>query len=191
MTAPGVIDEANSIAAAESPAQRHSTLVDGVNVLGSLSPSRAADFISCPLLFRFRTIDRLPESPSPDATRGTVIHKVLEDLFDLAATDRTPETAATMVEPAWEAILSERPEMAEMFGDEGEETVRWLASCQRVLKRYFDLEDPRRLEPADRELYVETLTEGKLLLRGFIDRVDVAPDGRIRIVEGRALPGDR
>ena len=34
---------------------------------GSLSPSRAADFLSCPLMFRFRTVDRLPEPSSPDA----------------------------------------------------------------------------------------------------------------------------
>ena len=52
-----------------------------------------------------------------------------------------------------------------------------------MLDRYFDLEDPRRLEPADRELYVEALLDSKLLLRGFVDRVDVAPDGRIRVVD--------
>ena len=52
---------------------------------GALSPSRAGDFMSCPLLYRFRTIDRLPEPFSPDAVRGTVVHKVLEDLFDLPA----------------------------------------------------------------------------------------------------------
>jgi putative RecB family exonuclease len=51
---------------------------------------------------------------------------------------------------------------------------------------------PRRLEPAERELYVETLLDSKLLLRGFIDRLDVAPTGEIRVVDyktGRA-PGD-
>ena len=67
--------------------------------LGSLSPSRAGDFMTCPLLYRFRTIDRLPEPPSPDAVRGTVVHKVLEDLFDLPAAERTPERAADMLRP--------------------------------------------------------------------------------------------
>ncbi|MGH3335969.1 MAG: PD-(D/E)XK nuclease family protein, partial [Nocardioides sp.] len=61
-----------------SPAERVSTAVDGVEVLGALSPSRAGDFMSCPLLYRFRTIDRLPEPSSPDAVRGSLIHKVLE-----------------------------------------------------------------------------------------------------------------
>lgn len=168
----------------ESPATRVSTPVDGVDVLGALSPSRASDFMTCPLLYRFRTIDKLPEPFSPDAVRGTVIHKVLEELFDLPATARTPRRAAEMLEPAWDALVEQEPALREMFEDtEGREVTSWLARCQEVLTRYFSLEDPSRLEPAERELYVETLLDSKLLLRGFVDRVDVAPDGSIRVVD--------
>jgi putative RecB family exonuclease len=166
-----------------SPAERVSTPVDGVDVLGALSPSRAGDFMTCPLMYRYRTIDRLPEAPSPDASRGTLVHKVLEDLFDLPAPERTPERAADMLAPAWDAILEVEPALAEMFGDDGPDVAAWMASCRTVLERYFDLEDPRRLEPAERELYVESLLESRLLLRGFVDRIDVAPDGRIRITD--------
>lgn len=172
-----------TIPTADSPAERVSTPVDGVEVLGALSPSRAGDFMACPLMYRFRTIDRLPEEPSPDAVRGTVVHKVLEDLFDLPAAGRTPEAADDMLEPTWEALLQAEPALAGMFGDEGPDQAAWLSSCRTVLGRYFDLEDPRRLEPADRELYVEALLDSRLLLRGFVDRVDVAPDGRIRITD--------
>ena len=167
----------------------HRTVVDGVRVLGSLSPSRASDFMSCPMLFRFRTVDRLPEPSSPDAVRGTVVHKVLEDLFDLPATDRTPDRAAELLGPAWRSILAAEPEVAELFGDEGPDVGPWLTSCQESLRRYFTLEDPTRLEPAERETYVETLLSSKLLLRGFVDRLDIAPTGDIRVVDyktGRA-----
>ena len=61
--------------------------------------SRAADFMSCPLKYRFRVVDRLPEKPSPAAVRGTVVHAVLERLFDLPRGQRTLEQAATMLEP--------------------------------------------------------------------------------------------
>ena len=44
----------------------------------ALSPSRASDFLQCPLLFRFRTIDRLPEAPSAAALRGTLVHAFAE-----------------------------------------------------------------------------------------------------------------
>jgi putative RecB family exonuclease len=157
-------------------------------VLAALSPSRAADFRTCPLMFRLRTIDHLPEEPSPDAVRGTVVHKVLEDLFDLPAAERTPERAEAMVQNAWEFVLDAEPEIATMFLDdgaanEGPEITAWLTSCRESLRAYFALEDPRRLEPAERELYVEALLDSRLLLRGFVDRIDIAPDGAIRVVD--------
>jgi putative RecB family exonuclease len=158
--------------------------VDGTEVVGSLSPSRAGDFMTCPLLYRFRTIDRLPEESSPAAVRGTVVHKVLEDLFDLPAEHRTPERAEEMVSSAWEHVLAEEPDVAEMFTAEGgTEIVEWLRTCRESVRRYFGLEDPRRLEPAEREMYVETVLDSRLLLRGFVDRLDVAPTGEVRVVD--------
>ena len=99
----------------QSPAERVSTPVDGVEVLGALSPSRAGDFMTCPLLYRYRTIDRLPEPPSTDAVRGTVVHKVLEVLFDLPAAERTPEQARELLVPAWDELLEADPALAEML----------------------------------------------------------------------------
>jgi len=180
-----------SPASATSPAEMRSTPVDGVDVLGALSPSRASDFMSCPLLYRYRTIDRLPEEPSVDALRGTLVHKVLEDLFDLPSTTRTPDQARDLLVPTWDSLLEAEPALAELFAEDGRDVGEWLASCRTVLDAYFTLEDPRRLEPAERELYVEALLDSKLLLRGFIDRLDVAPDGAIRVVDyktGRSVP---
>jgi putative RecB family exonuclease len=172
---------------------RVATAVDGVDVLGALSPSRAGDFKTCALKYRLRMVDGLRERPSPDALRGTVVHKVLEDLFDLSADDRTPERAEAMVPAAWASVRELEPEVEEAFAGVSEEAFdAWLDSCRTVLRRYFDLEDPRRLEPSDRELYVETLLESKLLLRGVIDRLDIAPDGAIRVVDYKSSrsPGE-
>ncbi|MGX1758453.1 RecB family exonuclease [Streptomyces lydicus] len=151
----------------------------------ALSPSRASDFMQCPLLYRFRVIDRLPEKPSPAATRGTVVHAVLERLFDAPAAERTAVGARAMVPGEWEKLLAKRPELAELFADdaEGERLAQWLAEAEALVERWFSLEDPTRLEPAERELYVETELDSGLRLRGFIDRVDVAPTGEVRIVD--------
>jgi hypothetical protein len=54
--------------------------LDAVELPISLSPSRASDFLTCPLLFRFRSIDRIPQEPSSAAVRGTVVHSALEKL---------------------------------------------------------------------------------------------------------------
>ncbi|OPC84288.1 recombinase RecB [Embleya scabrispora] len=149
----------------------------------SLSPSRAADFMQCPLLYRLRVIDKLPEKPSAAATRGTVVHTVLEKLFDLPSGQRTPERAVAMVRPAWDALLAERPELAELFGEDAAGLGTWLADADKLVERYFTLEDPNRLEPARRELYVQTTLEDGLVLRGVVDRLDVAPAGDLRVVD--------
>jgi len=155
----------------------------------SLSPSRAADFMRCPLLYRLRVIDRLPEKPSQAATRGTVVHAVLERLFDAPAADRTADRARSMVAGEWERLRQARPELDELFGAvEGAADpaalADWLESAEHLVDRWFTLEDPTRLEPAERELYVETQLASGLVLRGYVDRLDVAPaTGDLRVVD--------
>jgi putative RecB family exonuclease len=148
----------------------------------SLSPSRAGDFLTCPLLYRFRVIDRLPEPPSPAAARGTLVHAVLERLFDEPAAARTPQAARDLLEPQWQRLVADEPEMDGLFSSD-EERSTWLAEARDMLDRYFTLEDPTRLEPRHRELAVEAVLESGLVVRGYVDRLDVAPGGQIRIVD--------
>jgi putative RecB family exonuclease len=144
----------------------------------ALSPSRAADFKQCPLLFRFRTIDKLEGPPSPAAARGTLVHSVLEHLFEAPAAERTPEAALALLPGRWAALVEERPELADLIADgdagEGVSEASWLKDAEALVRRWFELEDPTRLEPAERELWVE-------------------PDGAMRVVDyktGRS-PGER
>jgi putative RecB family exonuclease len=156
--------------------------VPEVTVHRSLSPSRAADFMTCPLLYRFRVIDRLPEPPSPAAARGTLVHAVLERLFDEPPAGRTPVTARSLLMPQWERLAEAEPELTGLFADDAERAV-WLDEAASMLDRYFTLEDPTRLEPAHREMSVRTVLESGLTLRGYIDRLDVAPTGEMRVVD--------
>jgi putative RecB family exonuclease len=150
----------------------------------ALSPSRAGDFKQCPLLYRFRAIDRLPERPSRVLARGTVVHAALERLYGLPAAQRVPAVARSLVTPAWADVLGQAPEIGELFdGPDDPELAEWLESAAALLDGYFLLEDPRRLEPEACELLVEAELESGLLLRGYIDRLDVAPSGQIRVVD--------
>jgi putative RecB family exonuclease len=150
----------------------------------ALSPSRAGDFKQCPLLYRFRAVDRLPETPTKAQVRGTVVHAVLEELFGLPAAQRVPETARGLLEPAWTRLVAERPEFGELFdGADDPALAEWLGSAVKLLDGYFGLEDPRRLEPEACELLVESELPSGVLLRGYIDRLDVAPTGEIRVVD--------
>ena len=163
-----------------------------LNRYNSLSPSRAADFMTCPLLYRFRVLDRLPEAPSIDAVRGSVVHKVLEDLYDLPAAERTHERANALLPDVWRGMVDSEPTLAELFAEttsadgstaEAADLLTWLDQCRALIGRYFTLEDPQQLEPAEREVHVITQLASGLHLHGYIDRVDVAPTGELRIVD--------
>ncbi|WP_406080377.1 RecB family exonuclease [Micromonospora sp. NBC_00858] len=153
-------------------------------VRASLSPSRAADFKTCPLLYRFRSIDRLPERTTVEQARGTLVHAVLERLFDLPAPGRTPTAAGDLVAPQWDRMVTEQPELAGLFeGAEPAGPVEFLRSAAALLEGYFAVEDPTRLEPAERESLISAVVDEELLIRGYLDRLDVAPDGALRVVD--------
>src|SRR4051794_14087752 len=120
-----------------------------------LSPSRANDFLQCPQLFRFRVIDRLPEPPSPAAARGTLVHAVLEHLFDLPAPERTVEAAQALLPVRGEMLRERAPSMGELFAEPAA-LAGWLTSAEALLTTSFTLEAPPRLEPRERELMVST-----------------------------------
>ncbi|WP_018599602.1 RecB family exonuclease [Mycobacterium sp. 155] len=154
----------------------------------ALSPSRAGDFKRCPLLYRFRAIDRLPEPHSPAQLRGSLVHAALEQLYGLPAAERVQDTALALVEPAWTQVVAAEPELADMASP------ALFEEARRLLSGYYRLEDPTHFDPDSCELRVEVeLTDGTLL-RGFVDRVDIAPTGELRVVDyktGKAPPETR
>jgi len=155
--------------------------------VGILSPSGASDFMSCPLLYRFRRLDKLSEPAGVPVVRGTLVHTVLERVFDLPAPRRVPVEAEALLEPALDEMLATEPEVATLFapadGEAPVDRAEFLAECRALLASWFSLEDPRRLEPAERELPVEHVLESRLLLRGVLDRLDIAPTGEVRVVD--------
>src|ERR1700742_4097474 len=158
----------------------------------ALSPSRAADFKQCPLLYRFRAIDRLPEAPSAAQLRGSVVHAALERLYGLPASTRDADTARSLVEPAWEQVIAVEPDLAGEL--EPQERAALLDEARALLSGYYRLEDPTRFDPQSCEQRVEVELEDGTLLRGIIDRIDVAATDELRVVDyktGKAPPAAR
>jgi putative RecB family exonuclease len=113
-----------------------------------------------------------------------VVHAVLERLYRLPAGERLPARARELVEPVWAELTEAEPGLAELFeGGEDPELGGWLESAGVLLDTYFTLEDPRCLEPAACEQLVEAETESGLVLRGYVDRLDIAPTGQVRVVD--------
>jgi len=157
----------------------------------ALSPSRASDFKTCPLLYRFRAVDRLPEPPSAPAARGTLVHGVLEQMFGRPAAERTADLTAAQIGPLWEQMSVDQPELQGLLPTE--ELAEWLKSAQDLIRTYFTLEDPSRFTPEACEFAIEIEVADAVPLRGYLDRLDLASTGELRVVDyktGRAPDPD-
>ena len=71
----------------------------------NLSPSRISDFQTCPQLYKYRSIEKLPERPGLDALRGSIVHLILENIFDLDKNLRTLENAQQKIPETTEYLL--------------------------------------------------------------------------------------
>lgn len=144
-----------------------------------LSPSSVNEYNNCPQLYKYRSIDHLPQPPSLDAERGTLVHTVLHDLFESIPSERTPQTALDLLPSRWQAQVEAKPELAALVTNEKE----WLDRASSLLHTYFKLEAPASFEATHREMHLEDDFEENVYLHGYVDRLDVAPTGEVRIVD--------
>lgn len=127
------------------------------------------------------------------------MHEVLERMFDLPAGVRSIEATKALVSEAWlrlaaadepaahSLLIDAKLDPASQSADHY--AAAMVTKIQPLLETYFTLEDPTRLEPHAREVAISVEIAEGFNIRGFIDRVDKAPAGQIRIVDyktGRA-----
>lgn len=160
-----------------------------------VSPTALETFAQCPFRYfaqRFLKLEELDEPEADSAAdpidEGTLLHRVLEILY--ASFRGRPPASSDQAGPAVEKALREAFAERERKG-----TIRlpllWELERERIraiveafVKR--DLAElgefrPERLEvPVDEEVRAGDLT---VRIAGKIDRVDVAPDGRFRVVD--------
>ena len=156
--------------------------------LETLSPSRAGDFKTCPQLFKFRAIDRLPEPTSIYQARGTTAHLALQRLFDDTLENRTPERLFDLFREAWTEVRAD-DEFEGLFDSVSEER-EWGVESLNLLANYFSIEDPTSFDPYDRELDMLEDLDG-IVIRGILDRIDRDDDGQLIITDyktGKAPP---
>src|SRR5262245_1654527 len=141
-----------------------------VDVPTSRSPSRVEQFTSCPLAFRFSSIEKLPEAPSIHATRGSLVHRALELAFSRPAPERTPALFRRSLHAA-RAEFRELPEFVALRLT-AEEIDEFDAECDRLVDTYLRMEDPQAVHPIGLELRLSA-SVGSLELRGIIDRLEL------------------
>ena len=147
----------------------------------SLSPSKVSSFKDCALAFRLSNIDRVPEPPSPWATKGTLVHRALQLLFwDEDPGHRTLDAALAKLARAAEEMTSD-PEYTGL-GLTDEEAAPFHAEAEVLVRKYFELEDPNEVRVLGVELKLEAKL-GSLTLRGIIDRLELDADGELVITD--------
>ena len=146
----------------------------------ALSPSKVASFTDCALAFRFSAIDRLPQPPAPWSTKGTLVHAALERLHLLPAPRRTLGAALDCLDDA-ARDLAEHPDFTELNLDE-RAAGEFFADARDLVRRYMQLEDPRRITPIGLEVSLDA-TVGGVRLRGIIDRLELDDDGELVVTD--------
>jgi putative RecB family exonuclease len=146
----------------------------------SLSPSRLADFQSCPRRYQHASVERLPQPASYASAKGRFVHYIFEHLMRLDAPERTVQAARNLIEPAMETILT--PEVREEIHLDAASEARLLAETDVIIERYFTMEDPRTIISEGIEMRVG-VTVNDTPLFGILDRLDRDPDGSLVIVD--------
>ena len=147
----------------------------------ALSPSRASDYQQCPLLYRLRSIDKLPEPKTLAQVRGTLVHAVLEKMHGWPRAERTYPAAVKLIKPTWAEMVEADAELLELVPED--ETLGFFIEVRSLVKGYFQMENPQGFDADRVEMYVNTILPNGVPVRGFIDRVDVAPTGEVRVVD--------
>jgi putative RecB family exonuclease len=156
----------------------------------SLSPSKVSSFRDCALAFRFAAIDRVPEPPTVATAKGTLVHRALELLLGLDAPERTIDAARALLPQAVTDVLDGEEYAPLDLTDEGRAAM--VADADTLVGRYFELEDPRTIQPEGLELMLEAEVGG-VRLRGIIDRLERDADGRLVVTDYKTgkVPGER
>jgi putative RecB family exonuclease len=152
----------------------------------SLSPSRVQSFLSCPMAFRFASIEKIPEPPSVHTTRGSLVHRALELLFMREAPDRTATSAISCLQVAISEYLID-PEFTQL-GLTETQAETFFAEAEALVHAYLNMEDPRTIREIGLELRLEAAV-GPLTLRGIIDRLELDAQGELIVTDyktGRA-----
>lgn len=143
----------------------------------ALSPSRAANFVQCPVLYYLGGVRRLREPSTEPQLVGTLAHAAYEKIFDNKPDDRTPDAAVELMRVAL-AELDGSPDYAHLLGDPAVAT-RIAERAELMVRNWFDVERVTNFEPIGREVAVAA-NVGGVDVYGIIDRID-----RVETADGR------
>ena len=159
----------------------------------SLSVSKAKTFESCKAKYKFSYIEKLPKKSWSFHVFGSFCHDSLESfhlkLIANASGSSLPhgENKDAAQESLWPSIMKECfLESCEKFKDKI--TPEQKNECFTILQLYLDIMREQKAKgilpdviAAEKDFYIDI--NGKVLLNGFIDRIQVDHDGILHVAD--------
>lgn len=136
-----------------------------------LSYSAIETYESCPLKYKYRHIERVPEQKSKEAVFGTIIHTVMKQIHEPGILHPTLEEALDFFSKQWNE---------DVFANELEERAAFTQGVQ-MIQRYYADNDPAAVTVVDLEsrfsIDIGDDATGRHTVSGTIDRIDRTADG--------------
>lgn len=142
----------------------------------SLSVSKTKTFEDCKAKFKFCYIDKLPRIERDFHTFGKYLHQVLENFHKaLIETPSRRDDWLTVLDEAWDAAYKEYED--KMTGLQYKEAREIVEEYKALLKE----EGLPTVIAVEKPFYINL--NKKVLLNGFIDRVQIDPDGMVHVAD--------
>ena len=137
----------------------------------ALSPTKAIEYLQCPRKYYESAISkRIIFQGSKANVIGNLVHHSLDKIFDLPPVQRNISVAETYIDQHW-TTLRNLPENKTVSKLNDVQVNTMIKDAKEILKKWFQLEDPKTMTPRARELKVEaTIKEAPMT--GVIDRID-------------------
>ncbi len=152
-----------------------------------LSYSKMGLFENCPRSYRKLYIDRVPPKSQPFFSFGTTIHETFENIYDPDHPIEKPSLEKTL--EIYHSVFNEHREGYQNEEVENKYRADGIRQITMYYKRFIENEP---FKPAfSIEDYFEIPTGKLAVMTGFIDRVDLLPDGTYEILDYKTEPTDR
>jgi putative RecB family exonuclease len=136
--------------------------------------------MSCPLAFRFSYIERRPSPPSIAATKGSIVHRALELLFNREIDHRTIENCHEDLEKAF-IEYEQIPDLVDLDLDDIE-LKKLQVQSHELVDKYFQIENPKDINPIGLEVKLQAKV-GSTTIRGVIDRLELDEFGELVVTD--------